>query len=66
MLTSSNLNLKEFSYQNFCHHLDTSMVTETRHSCKNIRMVRGVTSPVEYSQNFSNVNKIIIEGFRNI
>ena len=37
------------------------MVTETRHSCENIRMVRGVISPVEYSQIFGNVNKIIIE-----
>ena len=35
------------------------MVTETIHPCENIR---AVISPVEYSQIFCDVNKIIIEG----
>ena len=48
------------------NHLDTRMVAETRNSCENIRMVRGVISPVEYTQIFCNINKIITEGFRNI
>ena len=42
------------------------MITETRHSRENIGTVRGAFSPVEYSQIVCNVNKIIIEGFRNI
>ena len=48
------------------NRLDTRMITETKHSRENIRTVRGVISPVEYSQIFCNVNKIIIEGVRNI
>ena len=47
------------------NHSDTRMVTETRLSCKKIRKVRKIIDPVEYSQIFSNVNKITIKGFRN-
>ena len=48
------------------NHVDTTMVTETRHSRKNIRTARGIISLVEFFQIFCNVNKIIIQGFRSI
>ena len=49
------------------NHLDTRMITETRHSCENIRTVWGVIGLAEYSQIFCNVNKVMVsEGFKNI
>ena len=45
------------------NYLDTRMVTETRHSCENIRTVLGIINLVEYFQIFRNVIKTIIEGF---
>ena len=66
VLTDSSLKLKEF-FIFILNHLGIRMVTETRHLCGNIwTVLLRVLSPIEHSQNFCVVNKIIIKGFRNV